>query len=140
MNILFLCVANAARSQMAEGLAKQLLPEASIASAGSHPSKLNPLAIRVMGEIGIDIFVQCSKSIASLAPDFLQHLDYVITLCAEEVCPIVFSSASQLHWPFQDPVGIGKTPEAQLVFFRQVRDDIRQKILDFLGCKGVATI
>lgn len=133
MKILFLCVANAVRSQIAEGLAKQLLPDVNVASAGSHPSELNPLAVQVMREIGIDISGQYSKSVDSLSPDFLRELDYVITLCADEVCPIVLSDALKLHWPFPDPVGGGETLEAQLVFFRLVRDGIRQKILDFCG-------
>ena len=85
MKILFMCVANSARSQLAEGLAKQLFPEAEIESAGSNPGKLNPFAVRVMSEIGIDITENYSKSFDELPFNFKNGLDFVITLCAEGV-------------------------------------------------------
>src|SRR4051794_8114435 len=99
MKILFMCVANSARSQLAEGLAKSLFPGAEIESAGSHPGKLNPYAVMVMSEIGIDISKQYSKSVDDLSPKLIVGLDYLITLCAEEVCPIMVSKAKKLHWP-----------------------------------------
>lgn len=123
MKILFMCVANSARSQLAEGLARELFPEAEVASAGSHPGKLNPLAVEVMKEVGIDISRQYSKSTDSLPPRFMLGLDYVITLCAQEVCPVVVSQAKKLHWPFPDPVG--------LEGFRLARDSIRERLLQF---------
>src|SRR3989338_483126 len=104
MNILFMCVANSARSQLAEGLAKAFFGNcAKIESAGSHPSKLNPFAVQVMKESGIDISRQWSKSTDDLSPGFIVKLDYVITLCAEEVCPVMVSKAKKLHWPLRDP-------------------------------------
>lgn len=81
------CVANSARSQLAEGLARQIFPTAEIQSGGSHPGKLNPFAVQAMKEVGIDISKHFSKSTDELKPAFLADLDYVITLCAEEADP-----------------------------------------------------
>ena len=100
MNILFLCVANSARSQMAEGLAKSMLGNKhNIQSAGSIPSgEIHPHAIQAMDDIGIDIRDQYSKSIDDLDKNFIDNLDYAITLCAEEICPIPTSKTENLHW------------------------------------------
>src|SRR3989344_9278941 len=103
MNILFMCVANSARSQIAEGLARQIFPNSEVKSAGSHPGQLNPIAVMVMNEIGIDISRHYSKSYDDLPPKFIVSLDHVITLCADEVCPTMVSKAKKLHWPFPDP-------------------------------------
>ena len=105
MNILFLCVANSARSQMAEGLAKSMLGQGhNIQSAGSIPSgEVHPNAVIAMDEIGIDIREQYSKSIDDLDKDFLDNIDFVITLCAEEVCPVLNNNAKKLHWLNADP-------------------------------------
>lgn len=133
MNILFMCVANSARSQLAEGLAKRLYPDCRIESAGSHPGKLNPFAIQTMKEIGVDISNQYSKSLNDLSPGFLAELRYVITLCAEEVCPVLPSrTAEKLHWPFPDPAS--KDPlsdDVMLMRFREARDNIEAKLLEF---------
>jgi len=84
--ILFLCVANSARSQMAEGLARAILPETvEVASAGSAPVGLNPYAVTVMAEDGIDIASHYSKGLDEVAPE---TADLIVTLCADEVCPI----------------------------------------------------
>lgn len=132
MNILFMCVANSARSQLAEGLARQVFPESEIKSAGSHPGKLNPNAVTVMNEIGIDISKHFSKSYDDLSPGFLGDLDYVITLCAEEVCPTLVSKAKKLHWPFTDPATKETLPEAEaLRRFREARDAIKARLLEF---------
>ena len=132
MNILFMCVANSARSQLAEGLARQIFPSAQIQSAGSHPGKLNPFAVQVMNEIGIDISKHYSKSVDELPPKFLADLNYVITLCAEEVCPVLISKAKKLHWPHPDPAS--KEPlsdEVLLGRFRESRDAIQARLLEF---------
>jgi arsenate reductase len=113
-------VANSARSQMAEGIAKDLLKDFEIMSAGSNPSKVNPIAIEVLKEINIDISKHYSKSVNDLPKDFIKTLDYVITLCTDEVCPIFITNAKKLHWPFPDPT----TTET----FRQIRDGILDKI------------
>ena len=132
MNILFMCVANSARSQLAEGLAKQIFPNAEIKSAGSHPGKLNPFAVQAMKEIGIDISKHYSKSVDDLSPKFLASLDFVITLCAEEVCPVLVSKAKKLHWPFPDPASKDPLPDDVLLKrFREARDAIKERMEQF---------
>jgi arsenate reductase len=131
LHILFMCVANSARSQLAEGLAKSVFGSAAvIESAGSQPARVNPLAIRAMDEVGLDISSHHSKSVDDLSPRFVAQLDYVITLCAEEVCPIFVSRAKKLHWPHPDP-GKAGTEEEKLKSFRDVRDAIGEKLLAF---------
>ena len=126
MNILFLCVANSARSQIAEGLARQIFgSKASIQSAGSQPGSVNPNAIQVLKEVGIDISGQHSKSVETIASD---QLDLIITLCAEEVCPILPGKISKLHWPLPDPAGATGDGETILVKFRECRDQITQRL------------
>lgn len=138
MNILFMCVANSARSQLAEGLAKQFFPEAKVMSAGSHPGVLNPFAVAVMKEIGIDISMHFSKSCDDLQPQFIERLDYVITLCAEEVCPILLSQAKKQHWPFADPASKEKlSNEESLKRFRVARDAIQARLIQFKKELGV---
>ena len=97
MNILFLCVGNSARSQIAEGLAKSMMSvNHSIQSAGSQPSGIvHPCAIKTMNEIGIDISNHESKSINDIDQEFLESVDCVITLCAEEVCPTLHNEAKK---------------------------------------------
>ncbi|MDR3476998.1 MAG: arsenate reductase ArsC [Gammaproteobacteria bacterium] len=125
MNILFLCVANSARSQMAEGLAKNMLgKDFSIMSAGSFSSYVHPVAIKVMSEIGIDISKQTSKSINDID---LSHIDMIITLCAEEVCPYVAGDIKKHHWPMPDPAKAINESE-QLALFREIRDSLKVHI------------
>jgi arsenate reductase len=133
MNILFMCVANSARSQLAEGLAKSLFgDDVEIESAGSKPSKVNPLAVEAMKEVGIDLSNHYSKTADNLSPRFLVKLDYVITLCAEEVCPVLVSKAKKLHWPMPDPAGHGEmSHEEQLQLFRVTREEIKKKLIVF---------
>lgn len=132
MKILFMCVANSARSQLAEGLAKKIFPNAEIQSAGSRPSTLNPYAVKVMTEIGIDISNHYSKSVNDLNPNFISQLDFVITLCAEEVCPVIISKAKKLHWPFPDPASKEPIPDEEMLKkFSIARDNISKKLLQF---------
>ena len=134
MNILFLCVANSARSQMAEGLAKSMLGKNhSIQSAGSIPSgEVHPNAVMTMDDIGIDIREQYSKSIDDLDKDFIDNLDYAITLCAEEVCPVLSSKAENLHWVNEDPANDIYT-EAQLkISFLSTRENLFKLIKKFM--------
>lgn len=127
-----MCVANSARSQLAEGLARNLFPQAEIQSAGSEPGKLNPYAVAVMKENGIDISRQYSKSVEDLSPRFLAGLDYVVTLCAEEVCPILVSKAKKLHWPHPDPASKAPLSESEMLErFRKVRDAIQARLLQW---------
>ena len=123
--ILFLCVANSARSQMAEGLARDLFGDAvRVQSAGSHPSRVNPYAVRALAEQGIDISDQRSKSVDDIDAD---SVDRVVTLCAEEVCPAFLGRAERLHWPIEDPdrSAEGWSDEQRLDYFRIARDEIR---------------
>lgn len=131
MRILFMCVANSARSQLAEGLARSVFGQsAKIESAGSKPAKVNPLAIEALREVGIDISKNYSKSVDDIDPEFVAKLDYVITLCAEEVCPIIITKAKKLHWPHPDPAGqTHLSHEEQLQRFRDVRDQIKEKLV-----------
>jgi arsenate reductase len=133
MNILFLCVANSARSQLAEGLAKKIFgPGVKIESAGSVPSgKVNPFAISVLKEMEIDISKNQSKSIDDLNPEFIVGLNYVITLCAEEVCPVMVSKAKKLHWGLPDPAAVRGSDLEVLQAFRNTRDEIQRRLIEF---------
>ncbi len=133
--ILFLCVANSARSQMAEGLARDFFGKtAKVLSAGSAPACVNPYAVKVMAEIGIDISAHTSKSVDSID---LSKMDLIITLCADEVCPVVPVKVKRLHWPLPDPASDDPnlTLEQLLTRFRTARDDILAKLrkLDING-------
>lgn len=126
--ILFLCVANSARSQMAEGLARQLFgDDIEVVSAGSQPSSVNPMAIAAMAEIAIDIGSHHSRAVAALDA---ARFDLVVTLCADEICPILPGRVQRLHWPISDPesVDAGVAPEAALAAFRTARDQIQQRL------------
>lgn len=130
-HILFLCVANSARSQLAEGLAKAILGSgAVIESAGSEPSgKVQPWAIAILKEDGVDISKNWSKSTSELSSTFLANLNYVITLCGEEVCPTLPSKAKRLHWPIQDPASFPETEKENA--FRRAKDEIREHLILF---------
>jgi arsenate reductase len=126
--ILFLCVANSARSQMAEGLARDLFGDrADIVSAGSQPSRVNPLAIEAMDELGIDLRSHHSKSVDTLDAE---SFDLVITLCADEVCPVLPGTVQRLHWPIPDPAAVDAASDRSgaLQAFRDARDEIRRRL------------
>ena len=130
-HLLFLCVANSARSQMAEGIARSLAPAAvQVSSAGSKPSRVNPLAIAALREIGLDISGHASKSVSELPRD---GVDAVITLCAEEVCPVWLGAADRYHWGLPDPAGNGASEAEQLQSFRDVRDELRRRLSVVFG-------
>jgi len=129
-HVLFLCVANSARSQMAEGIARSLARHGvKVSSAGSAPSRLNPLAVRMLAEIGIDISGQRSKSVDEIPRG---DVDVVVTLCAEEVCPVFLAKARHIHWPMRDPTAGGGTEEEKLARFHEVRDEIRRRLPELL--------
>jgi arsenate reductase len=116
--ILFLCVKNSARSQMAEGLARSMAPPGyRFVSAGSDPGTVNPLAIQALAEERIDISTHRAKGLASVP---LDDVDTIVTLCAEEVCPVVPGQVRRLHWPLPDP--------KDLASFRAVRDELRRRL------------
>lgn len=129
LKILFLCTGNSCRSQMAEAFTRKLFPERFEAmSAGTNPGRLDPRAVRVMAEIGIDISKQRSKHLDELAG---AAIDYVVTVCdsANESCPVFPGSARHIHAGFDDPprLAIGAaSEESALVPYRRVRDEIRE--------------
>lgn len=128
MNILFLCTGNSCRSQMAEGYAKHLSEGIiEINSAGLEAHGINPRAIQVMKEDGIDISQQKSTQ---LTLDMLKWADLIITLCghADEHCPIVPSGKLKRHLPFNDPAKASGTDEQILNEFRKIRDEIKEAI------------
>jgi arsenate reductase len=129
--LLFLCVANSARSQMAEGLARTLFGNLVRAqSAGSQPTRVNPNAIAAMREVGIDIAGQRSKAVDAIDP---ASVDAVITLCAEEVCPVWPGKLARMHWPLPDPATHDPDVPADAVLarFRAVRDELRFRLWAF---------
>lgn len=125
---MFLCVANSARSQLAEALGRSLAPPGvRVASAGSQPWQVHPVAVRVLAEAGLDISGARSKSVEEVP---LETADTVITLCDEEVCPVTPPGVRRLHWPFPDPAGAWEEDE-QLTRFRRTRDRLRERIAAF---------
>jgi len=132
MKVMFLCTGNSCRSQMAEGLARELgKGKITAYSAGIYPQGVNPKAITVMKEIGIDISTQHSKSID---PELLQQMDVIITLCddAAESCPLTPPNIKRLHWSLKDPAKAKGTEEEIMNEFRKVRDEITERIKIFL--------
>ncbi|WP_125547327.1 arsenate reductase (thioredoxin) [Levilactobacillus lindianensis] len=129
----FLCTGNSCRSQMAEGFARALAPKDwRVASAGVEVHGLNPLAVKVMAEKNIDISQQASKLIDS---DYLLSSDVVVTLCgdARDKCPMTPPSVERRHWPFSDPAQATGSEAERLVVFREVRDEIQQRVADLVA-------
>jgi arsenate reductase len=126
--IVFLCTANSCRSQMAEGFARRLAPAGvRVYSAGTEPKAVHPLAIQVMREAEIDISAQRSKGLAAIP---IENIDLVVTLCGEaaESCPTLPGKTDRLHWPLPDPASAAGDEEAVLRIFRQVRDEIHERV------------
>lgn len=126
--VLFLCVANSARSQIAEGLARQRYgARLQIQSAGSNPTKVNPYAIETMQEVGVDLSTHHSKLVGEIDP---AGIGLVITLCAEEVCPAFYAPVRRIHWPIPDPAtsdpGIAR--EELVDRFRTARNRIAARL------------
>jgi arsenate reductase len=132
--VLILCSGNRARSQMAEGLWRHSAGDRwDVFSAGTSPKvSVHPLAITVMGEIGIDIRAQRPKSTAAFVD---QPFDLVLTVCsnAERACPAFPGARRREHWPFEDPADFPGDAETQLAVFRRVRDELRKRIADFVS-------
>jgi protein-tyrosine-phosphatase len=134
--VLFLCVANSARSQMAEGIARAVFPaDVKVWSAGSRPTKVRPEAITVLEEIGIDVSGHWSKPVSDIPA---AEVDTVITLCGEEECPLFLGQATRLHWGLPDPAASdgSASTEDTLARFRAVRDELRIRIADLLRQKS----
>ena len=131
--VLILCTGNSARSQMAEGILRDLNGENyDVESAGMEPSRVRPEAIEAMKEIGIDISSHRSKSVDEFAG---QRFDYVITVCdnANEVCPVYPEDTERIHWSFSDPAAVTGSDEVRLAAFRKVRDEIRDRFREKFG-------
>jgi arsenate reductase len=135
--VLFVCVHNSARSQMAAAFLNANCPDDFFAeSAGLEPGKLNPLAVAAMHEIGIDISSNQTKSVLEVVAAG-RHYSYVVTVCDEtsaERCPVFPGKAQRLHWSFPDPASLQGTWEERLAKTREIRDAIQTQVLDW--CKG----
>ena len=131
--VLFLCVGNACRSQMAEGWLRQMAPDRFDAySAGSIAAGLNPHAVKVMAEAGVDVSRQTSKRVERFAD---RRFDYVVTVCddAHRECPVFLGQVGKrLHWPFEDPAEATGSHEEVLRVFRRVRDQIKARLERFV--------
>jgi arsenate reductase (thioredoxin) len=126
--VLFLCTHNSARSQMAEGMLRNLAEgRFEVMSAGTEATHVRRQAIKVMNEIGIDISGQESKTLARYLG---QPFDYVITVCdeANEACPVFAGAKNRLHWSLEDPSRADGSEEERLAVFRRVREEIRERI------------
>jgi arsenate reductase len=132
---LFLCVANSARSQMGEGVARKLAPaEVRVQSAGSRPTSVRPEAQKVLAEIGVDTSAHTSKHVNDISPE---TVDVVITLCAEEECTVFLGKAIRLHWGLPDPAAVVGNEETRLDAFRKTRDELVKRLgLVFAPCGG----
>ncbi len=131
MRILILCTGNSIRSQMAEGFFRKFKKDWEVKSAGTNPCGINPDAVKVMSDIGIDISGQRSKNVMQFTGDIF---DYVITVCdhARDVCPVFPGKVGLIHWSIKDPSAV-RGEEERLNYFRKARDEIRGRILDFLS-------
>ena len=134
--VLILCTGNSARSQMAEGILRQINGENyDVESAGLEPSHVRPEAIQAMREIGIDISGHRSKSVDEFTG---QQFDYVITVCdnANESCPLYPAETERIHWSFSDPAAVTGSDDARLEAFRKVRDEILERLRERFGSQN----
>lgn len=132
LQVLILCTANSARSQMGEGLLRAIANDKiDVYSAGSQPSNVNPFAIKAMEKRGIDITGHASESLKIYLD---KEFDYVITVCdnAAETCPVFPGPAKRIHWGFPDPAGVEGDDEAILSSFVTVRDGLEEKFNDWV--------
>jgi arsenate reductase len=131
--VLFLCTHNSARSQMAEAFLRRLAGDRfEAASAGTEATRVHPLALRVMAEVGIDLGTHTSKTVDQLLD---RPWDYVITVCdsANERCPLFPGWTTRLHWSFEDPSQATGSEDRRLATFRRVRDEIRTRLERWLA-------
>jgi arsenate reductase len=136
--VLVLCTHNSARSQMAEGLLRALAPgRFEVASAGTEATRVHPLAIEVMSELGIDLGHHTSKTLDRF---LAEPWDYVITVCdsANERCPLFPVHTTRLHWSFEDPSAAVGTEAERLAVFRRVRDAIAARLRGWLAERTAA--
>jgi arsenate reductase len=129
--VLFLCTHNSVRSQMAEGFLRALAGDRfEVGSAGTEATRVHPMAVRAMREVGVDISGHTSKTVEQLVD---QPWDYVITVCdaANEACPVFPKRSTRLHWSFQDPSQATGTDDERLAVFRRVRDEIKDRLTEW---------
>ena len=130
--IIFICTGNACRSQIAHGLLENMAGDKfEVFSAGSHPSQVHPMSLKIMEEIGIDI----SYHTSDFVDDYLKiGIEIVITVCdnANEICPVFPGNVERLHWSIEDPFKGWDFDETQLKLFRATREEIKQRIIKFL--------
>jgi arsenate reductase (thioredoxin) len=134
--VLILCTGNSARSQMAEGLLRQMAGDRmEVHSAGTRPGHLRPEAIAVLAELGIDIRGHWSKHVDEFAG---QTFDYVLTVCdhARESCPVFPIETRRIHWSFEDPAAATGDEAQRLAGFRRIRDQISQRLREFVDSLG----
>ncbi len=133
--VLFVCVHNSARSQMAEAFLNQVGgDDFHAASAGLEPGQINPLVIAAMREIGLDLTGKETNDVFDFVKQGKQY-DYVITVCDEsagERCPVFPGRAERLHWTFEDPSSFSGTDEQRLMRTRMVRDQVYQRVCAFV--------
>jgi arsenate reductase (thioredoxin) len=135
IKVLFICIHNSARSQMAEAFLNRLGSDRFIGeSAGLTPGTLNPLVVEVMGELGFDISGHPTRSVYDLLAQG-RTFDYTVTLCDEaagEKCPIFPGRVTRLHWSFEDPSAFGGSHDEKLARVREIRDTIKERIEQFV--------
>ena len=130
--VMFLCTGNSARSQMAEGWLRSLAGDHfDVVSAGTEPTSVNPLAVQVMRERGIDISGHTSKPVSQFLGE---HFRFLITVCdsAREQCPIFPGVSKRIHWPLEDPAAAAGSEAERLAVFRRIRDEIETRIRAWL--------
>ncbi len=134
-SVLFVCIHNSARSQMAEAFLKHFgKDQFEVQSAGFEPGTLNPDVVKVMGELGIDISGNKTQSVGEIAAR-KKAFDYVITVCDEasaQRCPVFAGGGKRLHWGFEDPSGLSGEEEDRLARIRQIRKQIYQNVQEFI--------
>ncbi len=132
LRVLFLCTHNSARSQMAEGFLRSMAGDRfEVASAGTEATRVHPLAIRAMADVGVDLGGHTSKVVDGLVEE---PWDYVITVCdaASEACPVFPKKTRRLHWSFADPSQAAGNDDQRLDAFRRVRDQIRRRVAEWI--------
>jgi arsenate reductase len=137
--LIVLCTGNSARSQMAEAfLRKYANNQFEVYSAGFDPKGINPFTIKVMEELGYDLSDHSSKALKQYLGK--EHFGIVITVCsnAEELCPIIPGVSTRLYWPFEDPAAFVGTEEEKLAKFREVRNQIEEKVKSWLIERGIS--
>ncbi len=133
--VLILCTGNSARSQMAEGLLRNMAGDRiEVASAGVAPTQVRPEAIEAMKEIGIDISNHRSKSVDEL---ITQAFDYVITVCdnANQHCPMFPGACRRIHWSIEDPAAVAGDDKTRFEAFREARDELRERLGKFVAAE-----